>query len=157
MADPGINLELLVDDGVTTTLDECILSDLVESMSDLESRLPRGSWSLALRITDDERIAAIHDQFFADPTPTDVISFPSGDDLREREGHLGDIVVSMTTAASNAAIYGHSTDREVAFLFLHGVLHVIGYDDAIPEERDDMLRRQTAILEAFERQRRFSL
>lgn len=157
MVESGIVVELLVDDGVTSPIEEALLSSLLHCALRFEAVLPEGDWTVTLRLTDDERITDIHEQFFADPTPTDVISFPSGDDLADRDGHLGDIVISVDTAASHADEYGHTTAREIAFLALHGLLHLIGYDDATVEERDDMLRRQTTILEAFERERGTSL
>ncbi len=151
MGSRDVTLDVLVDPGVVAAEME-VLQRLVAFAAGVEPAIPAGAWTVTLRLTDDERIGDIHKRFFADASPTDVISFPSGDDPSSDTGHLGDIVVSVTTAAENAAEEGHSTGREVAFLLLHGLLHLCGFDDATPADREAMLARQTTILEAFERE-----
>lgn len=82
--------------------------------------------------------------------PTDVLSFPLfDDDFGDGEYcALGDIVLSMERAAEQAKEYGHSLKREVAFLTVHSMLHLLGYDhDTSPEDEADMFRRQEEILE----------
>jgi probable rRNA maturation factor len=130
-----------------------LLSELLASAARWEPSAPRGAWTMSLRLTSDTEIAELHARFFADPTPTDVISFPSGDDLAHPMGYLGDVVVSLDTAAENAALEGHSLARETAFLALHGLLHLCGHDDATAADRAAMLARQTELLERFERER----
>ena len=82
---------------------------------------------------------------------TDVLSFP----LYEREELvsmtepllLGDIVISLEKAAEQAESYGHSMEREVAFLTVHSMLHLLGYDHELSsEEETDMFRRQEEVL-----------
>jgi probable rRNA maturation factor len=126
------------------------LSDLLRCAVDELDEAPRGDWTLVVRLTSDDEIARLHEMYFADPTPTDVISFPSGDDLSDAAGHLGDIVISLDTAAEQAHLGGHSREREVAFLALHGLLHVCGYTDASPEDRQRMLDLQTRLLDSYE-------
>lgn len=93
---------------------------------------------------------------------TDVLSFPSLD-LFEGEivslddaasmNHdsgcviLGEIAICTTIAESQATMYGHSTEREYAFLFLHGLLHLFGYDHSEPEEQERMEAMQRRILD----------
>lgn len=82
--------------------------------------------------------------------PTDVLSFPLfDDDFGDGEYcALGDIVLSMERAAEQAKEYGHSLKREVAFLTVHSMLHLLGYDhETSPEDEADMFRRQEEILE----------
>lgn len=151
MIERCLALDLIVDPDVPP-LPAARLIGLASFAASEDGAFPGGNWSVTLRVTDDEQIAAIHDQFFGDSTATDVISFPSGDDLSGGEGYLGDIVISVETAAENAGIHGHSRDREVAFLLLHGLLHLCGFDDATDEARVAMLNRQSTILDAFERE-----
>jgi probable rRNA maturation factor len=94
--------------------------------------------------TDDE-IADLHLRFLQIPGPTDVISFP-GD-----AGYFGDIAVSFDTAAEQAIEAGHPVAREIAYLALHGLLHLLGYDDLTTSERDEMLSRQDALMADFEK------
>jgi probable rRNA maturation factor len=146
----ALRLELIQDDGLTSEVSMLALSGLVAFAAQHEPSLPRGEWDVTVRLTDDERIADIHREFFGDASATDVISFPSGEPLNIDAGYLGDIVISITTADSNAAAAGHSGQREVAFLLLHGLLHLAGHSDAHPDEKRRMLERQQDILEAFE-------
>ncbi|WP_202080678.1 rRNA maturation RNase YbeY [Caldalkalibacillus salinus] len=84
--------------------------------------------------------------------PTDVLSFPMEDDddifLAEGEPRmLGDIIISIPRAQEQATEYGHSFERELGFLVVHGFLHLIGYDHESEAEAQEMFSRQEEILE----------
>lgn len=104
----------------------------------------RRSGEVGVWLCTDDEIADLHLRFMSIPGPTDVISFP-GDD-----SYIGDIAVSFDTASEQAIEAGHPVARELAFLALHGLLHLFGYDDLTTPERDAMLRRQDALIETFE-------
>ena len=81
--------------------------------------------------------------------PTDVLSFPSneGDALSAvPDGFLGDIAISIDRAKAQAEEYGHSFERELSFLTVHGCLHILGYDHMNDEERQEMFALQDKIL-----------
>ena len=85
---------------------------------------------------------------------TDVLSFPlsvNGEtEISKETGYnmLGDIVISLETAVKQAQNYGHSLEREIGFLTVHSMLHLLGYDHVECEEDElDMRRRQTDIME----------
>ncbi|MBI3912133.1 MAG: rRNA maturation RNase YbeY [Armatimonadetes bacterium] len=81
--------------------------------------------------------------------PTDVLSFPQESPAPPEGPHpLGDVVISVETAAQQAVERGRPLDEEVAWLFLHGVLHLLGYDDATAAEAREMDQRAHRILEA---------
>lgn len=83
--------------------------------------------------------------------PTDVLSFALNegeDDVPEEEAELGDIVINLDRAEEQAAEYGHSREREVAYLSVHGFLHILGYDHYDPEEKKAMRAAEEAILSA---------
>lgn len=82
-------------------------------------------------------IAKVHGEFLADPTPTDVITFDHGE-----------ILIGVPVAAANARKFRHSVDNEVALCAIHGLLHLLGYDDRSGKERVVMHRRQEEILKA---------
>jgi probable rRNA maturation factor len=110
---------------------------------------------LAIMFVDETAMEALHIQWMDEPGPTDVLSFPM-DELRpgtESEptpaGLLGDIVICPTVAAKQALTAGHETINEVLLLATHGILHLLGFDHAEPEEEKDMFGIQKSILDAF--------
>ena len=82
-------------------------------------------------------IAKVHGEFLDDPTPTDVITFEHGE-----------ILVGVPIAAANALKFCHSIDHEVALCAIHGLLHLLGFDDLTEKERVIMHARQDEILKA---------
>ena len=87
-----------------------------------------------LVITDNEEIKRVNTEFRSIGAPTDVLSFPLGEngifDKNEDTGAymLGDIVISVEKATAQAELYGHSFQREMGFLTVHSMLHLLGYD-----------------------------
>jgi len=77
--------------------------------------------------------------------PTDVLSFPNDE---PKEKSLGDVFISIEQARLQAKAYGHSFEREIGFLAVHGFLHLLGYDHHTPEEEEIMIYEQERILKA---------
>ena len=111
---------------------------------------------VSVTFVDDEGIRELNNKFRGMDKPTDVLSFPLLDYEGESEEpffdelchNLGDIVISLERAMAQANEYGHSFEREVAFLTAHSMLHLLGYDHEISEEDDaDMRRRQNDIMD----------
>lgn len=92
---------------------------------------------IEVTLLSDSEIAAVHGEFLADPTPTDVITF-----------HHGEILISLDTAARQAAVHGLSTPDETALYLIHGLLHLAGWDDHDPEEAAEMAALQHSLLKA---------
>lgn len=110
---------------------------------------------LSIVCSDEETMAKLHVDFMDEPGPTDVLSFPM-DELRpgtpERPtppGLLGDIVLCPSFAKGQADAAGHPLMDELLLLTTHGVLHLLGYDHAEPEEELEMFGLQKSILKAF--------
>ena len=107
---------------------------------------------LSVTFTDDAGIREKNREFRGIDAPTDVLSFPMydmrhGDEPAPGEiCELGDIVLSLERAAAQAEEYGHSYERECAFLTVHSVLHLLGYDHMVPEEEAEMRERQRVIM-----------
>lgn len=94
-------------------------------------------------------IQALNNQFRQIDSPTDVLSFPSGE-MENPESdltYLGDIVISVPKAQDQAASAGHSLQAELQLLTIHGVLHLIGYDHADMDQKTAMWLIQAEILE----------
>ncbi|MBE6706050.1 MAG: rRNA maturation RNase YbeY [Ruminococcaceae bacterium] len=110
---------------------------------------------ISVTFVDDEGIRAINNSYRNIDKATDVLSFPLTDFERseepptdEPEIALGDIVISLERARAQAEEFGHSFDREIAFLTVHSMLHLLGYDHVDSEEDDrEMRARQSEILE----------
>lgn len=88
---------------------------------------------LSILLLDDARITRLNQQYLGRNRPTDVIAFPLGDTpgVGRRPWLLGDVVISVETAARQSARYSRTPCEEIAGLLIHGILHLIGYDHAL--------------------------
>lgn len=110
---------------------------------------------LTLVIADDALLHQLNRDYRGIDAPTDVLSFASHDDGQDADvfvtapealNYLGDVIISFPTAQRQAAAAGHSVSDELSLLAVHGVLHLLGYDHASPDEEADMWARQAQIL-----------
>ncbi|NLC51273.1 MAG: rRNA maturation RNase YbeY [Firmicutes bacterium] len=101
---------------------------------------------------DDHYIKALNQKYRHIEQPTDVLAFPLRDELSISEGEklLGDVYISLERAQEQAREYGHSLEREVAFLMTHGLLHLLGYDHHTQAEEKQMRCKQEQILLAYD-------
>lgn len=99
---------------------------------------------IALILVDLDEIHQINKEYRHKDFPTDVISFESDDE--EDEKYRGEIFLCVDKAYEQAKLYEHSVEREFAFLLIHGVLHLHGYDHLTPEEEKIMFEKQEEIL-----------
>ncbi|MCR9097396.1 MAG: rRNA maturation RNase YbeY [bacterium] len=108
---------------------------------------------LSVALVDDESIAELNEQYRAKPRPTDVLSFSlvEGDFADHRGGMLGDVVISVETAAAQAAERHRGLDETVARLLVHGVLHLIGHDHEDDVEAREMQAEERRLLRALPR------
>ncbi len=110
---------------------------------------------LSIIMADVENMEKLHIEWMDEPGPTDVLSFPM-DELRPGTpeqptpaGLLGDIVLCPAVAREQAATAGHSLEEELLLLTTHGVLHLLGYDHAEPEEKEEMFGLQRELLSGY--------
>lgn len=101
-----------------------------------------GLHEVEISVVDDESIRDVHARFLNDPTVTDVITFPHGDGM-------GEIIVSYDTAIRQAAEFKEPVYRELFRYMVHGLLHLHGYIDTEPEERERMFSRQEPLVQEF--------
>ncbi|PQV64066.1 putative rRNA maturation factor [Abditibacterium utsteinense] len=113
-------------------------------------------FTIDFSFVDDAKIQQLNRDYRSKDKPTDVLSFSlfESDDefvfpIFGEEIALGDIVISTQTAARQAIEQGHAIEREIAFLAVHGALHLLGYDHGKDGERRSMFSRQDAIFEAI--------
>lgn len=117
-------------------------------------------YEISVTITDNSQIREINREFREIDKETDVLSFPMLEfsepemPLEEEETDeimpLGDIVISLEKAAAQATEYSHSTQREIAFLTVHSMLHLLGYDHIEEEDRLKMREREKQIMKELD-------
>jgi len=129
-----------------------LLSEAVQAV--LKDEGYREDAEVSLVFVDDDYIQELNNNYRGVDSPTDVLSFAmlEGESLPEEEEEviLGDVIISLETAERQAREYGHSFQREVAYLTLHGVLHLLGYDHQEEEDRRRMREREEEILAGLE-------
>ena len=112
---------------------------------------------LSLTFMDNQAIQVYNRDYRGKDVATDVISFAIEDDVEGLEmmselgipRNLGDILISTEKAKEQALEYGHSEERELGFLALHGFLHLNGYDHMTPEDEAEMFALQRKILDSY--------
>lgn len=115
---------------------------------------------LSIILVDDAYIQNLNLEYRDLDQPTDVLSFAMVDEQPgapvlnstqlELPELLGDIFISVERAVEQAQSYGHSLEREICYLAIHGLLHLLGFDHHQPEETEEMRQAEEAILEKFE-------
>jgi probable rRNA maturation factor len=136
-------------DVINRTVYECFLSEGFNE-----------NCEIGINIVDNERIRELNKQYMDKDKHTDVLSFPLLDikegvfDLRQEDMDgdehtiiIGDIVISMEKAVEQAFEYGHSLEREIAFLVSHGTYHLLGYDHGESENELKMIELQEKVLD----------
>ena len=126
------------------------LADFVRSELKLHPMVDVG-----IVFVDEGPMTDLHVRWMDEPGPTDVLSFPM-DELRpgseevpSPEGVLGDIVVCPQVAIKQAAVAGHAPINEMLMLVTHGMLHLVGFDHAEPDEEKEMFSLQAELLKSF--------
>ena len=147
-----LTVEFLVEvhDSRATYALKSTVRQAIEAVLDHEDFEPDTTVSVTL--TDDRHIRQINRMYRKTDRATDVLSFPMYErgeafTAKERPVLLGDIVLSLDTTGRQAEQLGHGFLREAAFLVIHGMLHLLGYDhETSPEDEEEMCRRQREIV-----------
>lgn len=131
------------------TIDEAWLRGVVARVLAAEGVSSAGA---GVVVTGDAAVRDLNRCYRGEDAPTDVLSFSQSEDGGEfvlppgQPARLGDIVISLPAARRQAKQAGHSLEREVALLLIHGLLHLLGYDHATDAEARVMESRQAALL-----------
>ena len=146
-------MSIEVNNESTVAVDEEELSLLGRYL--LENLYVHPEAELSIILVDEEAMEKLHIEWMDIPGATDVLSFPM-DELRPGvpgrvtpAGVLGDIVLCPQVAADQADTAGHSMQEELLLLTTHGVLHLLGYDHAEPEEEREMFGLQRELLSSY--------
>jgi len=124
---------------------EHILERAASAALEHESR-PRDT-ELSIVLTDEVRLQKLNREYLGIDAPTDVLSFPASEiDPETGAPYIGDILISIPRARSQAEMAGHPLESEVQLLVVHGVLHLLGHDHGKVEEKARMWKVQGEIL-----------
>ncbi|PRY02694.1 rRNA maturation RNase YbeY [Allonocardiopsis opalescens] len=114
---------------------------------------------LSVVLVDEPAMTELHVRWMDEPGPTDVLAFPM-DELRpgqeggrSQEGLLGDVILCPQVAEKQAKEAGHSTEDELHLLCTHGILHLLGFDHAEPDEHKEMFGKQAELLAGWRESR----
>ena len=157
-----MTIEIANESGVA--VDEVALASVARFVLDQLRIHPLAELSVLL--VDETAMTDLHVKWMDEPGPTDVLSFPmdelrppsmggargaraGGDDAGPEPGLLGDVVLCPQVAAAQARQAGHSAQQELELLCVHGILHLLGYDHADPEEEAEMFGLQGELLQAW--------
>ncbi|MBP1930532.1 rRNA maturation RNase YbeY [Ammoniphilus resinae] len=138
----SIQVEILNEqkDEIAPTMIE-MLKQLLQKGAEMEKVEEK---EVVVTLVDNEQIKQLNREFRNLDKPTDVLSFPL-----DEEDSLGDIIISIPRAKEQATEYGHSFERELGFLTIHGFLHLLGYDHHTEEEEKEMFGKQEKILSEY--------
>jgi len=146
-----VSIEVLNESGYDLDLDH--LAKLARFVMDSMRVHPQAE--LCIKAVDEDTIAELNEQWMEKEGPTDVLAFPM-DELRPglvdeepEEGVLGDLMIAPSVAERQGEAAGHGLVGELELLTTHGILHLLGYDHAEPEEHAEMFTLQATLLREF--------
>ena len=150
----NMHIDFLDETGDITKEQQELLLNVLQLASNMEE-IPKDA-EVSISFVSDEEIHRLNKEYRQIDQPTDVLSFAleEGEDNYSIEGNEiprmpGDIIVSVDKAKEQAETYNHSFNRELAFLTVHGFLHLLGYDHMSDEDEKKMFSRQEEILHEF--------
>ena len=131
-----------------------VASDELEALAAfvLSSEGATGYWEITVALIDDDRLQSLHRDFMGVDTPTDIMTFPTDESAGENQG--GELAISVDHAMTQAVEWGLAPAEEIAFLTVHGLLHLLGWRDDTDEQRQIMLERQHALIDTWRQQSR---
>ena len=152
-----MEIDILIEEGVESRLEADWLRGVAEQVLAAQDVSPETEMGLV--IATEERIRELNRDYLGRDEPTDVIAFS----LLPEEGgsspfvtppdgvlHLGEVIISYPQAVIQAEEHGHSVEREITILIIHGILHLLGYEDEKLELRRQMNAREAEILSRLE-------
>lgn len=153
-----MEINVLVDEEFAGSLEVSWLRQVVEQV--LTAEEADADTELSLVITSQEKIRQLNRDYRDKDTPTDVLSFAmlrgasaDGDNAMvpfitppDGQSHLGEVIISYLQAVIQAEEQGHSVEKEITRLIIHGVLHLLGYDHAESEPERQMRAREAVVL-----------
>jgi len=120
------------------------LKRLIGNLKKILALLSAKSLDISIVLCDNKFITRINKKFFKKNNPTDVISFPLKDNFRNN--YLGEVIVCVQEASLRAKEYNNTFDKELLLYLIHGILHLLGYEDTTKKQRARMEKKQSEII-----------
>jgi probable rRNA maturation factor len=142
-----INIQIA--DSIAAELSEAGVNEelLVSSAQAVLEKEGSQEGDLTILVTDDQQMQELNSAYRGLESSTDVLAFSAGyTDPDTSSPYLGDVIISYPKAVEQAAVGGHPITQELQLLTVHGVLHLLGYDDEEEEEKKRMWAAQSSIL-----------
>ncbi|HHY21427.1 MAG TPA: rRNA maturation RNase YbeY [Bacilli bacterium] len=151
----AIHIEMVDETEQVSEVSLQLIEEVLKKAAELEDVTE--DYEVSVTLVDNETIREINREYRGIDAVTDVISFALNDEGEDElqiiggaeEQLLGDIIISIPRASEQAESYGHSFERELAFLAVHGFLHLLGYDHMTEEDEKTMFAKQEDILQAY--------
>lgn len=125
-----------------------VKGELIERAAKAALENQSANGDLTIVLTDDAQLHQLNHDYLGVDAPTDVLSFPAAEtDPDTGTPYLGDILISIQRAESQAQSAGHPLEAELQLLVVHGVLHLLGHDHAEPEDKTRMWNAQGQVLD----------
>lgn len=147
-------IEISVEEKFRGRVDQGWVRRIAQTVLNAEGMAP--PYEVSLVFTDSETVQQLNRDYRGVDEPTDVLAFymlpqGGGDDSfalpPDEVTRLGEVIISYPQAIEQARQQGHSPERELALLIVHGILHLLGYNHEKPEEEDEMRKREKELLE----------
>ncbi|MCX8084047.1 MAG: rRNA maturation RNase YbeY [Calditerrivibrio sp.] len=133
-----MDIVIFIDNEKNYSYDEDMFHDIAYTiLKDEKINYPYNTAEISLVLTDDSEIQEINRLYRKMDKPTDVLSFPINESKKLSSQILGDIVISMDKVKSQAIENDCTEKEELAFLFIHGLLHLLGYDHEVSEKDEE--------------------
>ena len=127
-----------------------VTAESIERAASAVLQLRSAAGDLSIILTGDARLQQLNRDYLGIDAPTDVLSFPASEmDPETSALYLGDVLISISRARRQARMAGHPLEAELQLLVVHGVLHLLGYDHAEPEDKERMWAVQVQALESI--------
>lgn len=128
------------------------ISDLLDKVLK-ESLLVEGiglEYEISISLVNNDEIRELNREYRGLDRETDVLSFPMEDDFSQGLALLGDIIISVEKALEQSIEFGHSLERELAYLACHSMFHLMGYDHMEEDEKEEMRKKEKQVMKNLE-------
>ncbi len=141
-------MEIYIDSRVAEFSPDSELEDMINSavQESLKEDNLSGDFEISISFVEEDEIKELNADYRGIDSVTDVLSFPLIEDPSIEDGLLGDIVICYKRAIEQSIEYGHSSKREIIYLVVHSMFHLLGYDHMVDEDKREMRSKEKSVL-----------